>query len=246
MWEGIKYVVQPAVGFNVIAVGAVNSDDTLWSISSTVELFQTSKPNLVASKYSMGTSVGTSYASPRVVAAITNLFYENKTTYDVDYILSILHNSANESIPSYYAGTRGFDSSRGAGKLDEDKLLSYNSAAIIINCINCNIPNQTCGTQSFSTDIGEYAEISVSYLLNPQYINLNTIQNTNPLNVYKITVIDNTHNITYILTLNTNYGIIRLPNIVANYTVSVELVSGTYPFNSDIVVVINHDFSLVH
>jgi len=245
-WGGIKYVVQPAIGFNVIAVGAVNSDNTLWSISSMVELLNISKPNLVASKYSMGTSVGTSYASPRVVAAIANLLYVNETTYNVNYLMSILHNSADETIPDYFSGTRGFDDGRGAGILDENKLFSYNSSAITKTISCSSIPNQTCGTQNFSTYIGEYAEISVSYLLDPQFINLSTILNVNPLNVYKIKVVDNTHNITYILTLDTNYGIIRAPSQLTDYTVSIEYVSGTYPFIPNMVLVINTDLEPVH
>lgn len=154
------YVVSPAIGFNVIAVGAITSTNSIWGLSCYIEnSLGISKPNLVTiySNYVNG-GVGTSYSTPRVTAVVAKMMSTNPHLKgDPGLVMSILHASSNPDIvigDSSDTDLRGFKNKIGSGKLD------YPAANYV-----SSVENYKVYTNSFNYDVGKVFLTSKSFYI---------------------------------------------------------------------------------
>ncbi len=120
---GLSYVAYPANNPNVLAVGAVGSDDVLWDLGVGQGSDTGADLSLVApgvdilqeatkwGVYGYYLSTGTSMAAPHVSAAAADVLAVNPNL-SMDQVVAILESTAVD------LGTPGFDTQTGWGRLD--------------------------------------------------------------------------------------------------------------------------------
>ena len=126
--EDTGYVANPALGYNVIGVGACTSRDNFASQFSSYKVLNgPSKPNIVAPGECMripgfdgDVYDGTSYSAPIISACIALLMqdYEQMRIHP-EYVMSFLY--ANTKIDSYDVVASGFAEYNGSGCLNFDE-----------------------------------------------------------------------------------------------------------------------------
>ena len=124
------YVANPALGYNVIGVGACPSFSDfplIWS--SYKEINGPDKPNILAPGLDIeitpfvGKYEGTSYSAP-IVSSCVALLMEERTdlTIHPEYVLALMMNNGDRSDEG---NTIGLDDSAGAGRINFESMMTY-------------------------------------------------------------------------------------------------------------------------
>ena len=123
------YVANPALGYNVIGVGAyIAFNGMILESSSYKEANGPDKPNIVAPGLSIeidpfGYYTGTSFSAP-IVASCVALLMEERTdlTIHPEYVLALMMNNGDRSDEG---DTIGLDDSAGAGRINFESMMTY-------------------------------------------------------------------------------------------------------------------------
>ena len=123
------YVANPALGYNVIGVGAyIAFNGMILESSSYKEANGPDKPNIVAPGLSIeidpfGYYTGTSFSAP-IVASCVALLMEERTdlTIHPEYVLALMMNNGDRSDEG---NTIGLDEYVGAGRINFESMMTY-------------------------------------------------------------------------------------------------------------------------
>ncbi len=169
-----QYVVSPALGYNVIAVGAIETNNEIWAQShyktNDVHL---GKPNLMAYHHAHidPDLIGTSYSAPRVAGAIANLMAHHEILKgDPALVMSIIHGSSDGEIvddDSYVSPYNGFNHKSGSGKVDSTEAFKM---LFDEQFLRASVPDNYDGTPiellgiTFEVEKGERIRVSFASL----------------------------------------------------------------------------------
>ena len=123
------YVANPALGYNVIGVGAyIAFNGMILESSSYKEANGPDKPNIVAPGLSIeidpfGYYTGTSFSAP-IVASCVALLMEERTdlTIHPEYVLALMMNNGDRSDEG---NTMGLDEYAGGGRINFESMMTY-------------------------------------------------------------------------------------------------------------------------
>ena len=123
------YVANPALGYNVIGVGASSVvNPNVASLSSYKEINGPDKPNIIAPGLAIKIDPfyyhsGTSFSAP-IVSSCVALLMEERTdlTIHPEYVLALMMNNGDRSDEG---NTIGLDDSAGAGRINFESMMTY-------------------------------------------------------------------------------------------------------------------------
>ena len=123
------YVANPALGYNVIGVGASSVvNPNVASLSSYKEINGPDKPNIIAPGLAIKIDPfyyhsGTSFSAP-IVSSCVALLMEERTdlTIHPEYVLALMMNNGDRSDEG---NTIGLDDSAGAGRINFEEMMTY-------------------------------------------------------------------------------------------------------------------------
>ena len=123
------YVANPALGYNVIGVGASSVvNPNVASLSSYKEINGPDKPNIIAPGLAIKIDPfyyhsGTSFSAP-IVSSCVALLMEERTdlTIHPEYVLALMMNNGDRSDEG---NTMGLDEYVGAGRINFEKMMTY-------------------------------------------------------------------------------------------------------------------------